>query len=216
MDDKMLTLKELENIIWKRERTLRRVVKNADNQIRTSYKNTKLVANLDDVLNHYWMTDQKSYPNSNQPESHVSEPSNSNFRRDSQVVNPQANQDFIKSINSLVKQITEVTKENTDIQKSLVLKEKEFWTQLLSLEYKYQKENLAVEREHDQKIQAMKDQQAKKNVLVRLVIYILLATVVVLVGYYLISGYMNHWTLTKSKIIELYKLFSIIFLSNKV
>ena len=83
----------------------------------------------------------------------------------------------------MVQQISEVTKENTDIQKSLVLKEKEFWTQLLSLEYKYQKENLAVEREHDQKIQAMKDQQVKNNVLVRLVIYILLAIVVILVGY---------------------------------
>ena len=44
----------------------------------------------------------------------------------SQLVNHQANQDFIESINSLVQQITEVTKENTQIQKSLVSKEQEF------------------------------------------------------------------------------------------
>ena len=72
------------------------------------------------------MTDQKSYPNSSQPDNHASEPFKSNFRKDSQLVNHQANQDFINSINSLVHQISEVTKENTDIQKSLVLKEKEF------------------------------------------------------------------------------------------
>ena len=203
MENKMLTLQQLADFTWKSVRTLRRVVKESS-KIKTDYKNTKLVANLDDVLNHYWMTIQKSYPNSSQSDSHTSEPLKSNFKEDIQVGNPQANQDFINSINSLVKQITEVTKENTDRQKSMVLKEKEFWTQLLSLEYKYQKENLAVEREHDQKIQEMKDQQAKKNVWVRLVIYILLAIVVVLVGYYLNYDNMNHWTLTKSKIIELF------------
>ena len=72
------------------------------------------------------MTDQTSYLNSSQLDSHTSEPLKSNFKEDSQVVNHQANHDFITSINSLVQQISEVTKENTDIQKSLVLKEKEF------------------------------------------------------------------------------------------
>jgi hypothetical protein len=68
------------------------------------------------------MTDQKSYSISSQPDSHTSEQPKSNLRENSQV----ANQDLINSINSLVQQITEATKENTDIQKSLVLKEKEF------------------------------------------------------------------------------------------
>lgn len=88
MENKMLTLQQLANITWKSVRTLRRVTKE-NSEINTDYNNTKLVANLDDVLTHYWMTDQKSYPNSSQPDIHASEPLKSNFRKDSQVVNHQ-------------------------------------------------------------------------------------------------------------------------------
>jgi hypothetical protein len=52
MEDKMLTLQELADVTEKSVRTLRRVVKDSD-QIKTDYKNTKLVASLDDVLKHY-------------------------------------------------------------------------------------------------------------------------------------------------------------------
>ena len=52
MEDKMLTLQQLADVTGKSVRTLRRVVKDSD-KIKTDYKNTKLVASLDDVLNHY-------------------------------------------------------------------------------------------------------------------------------------------------------------------
>ena len=99
----------------------------------------------------------------------------------SQLVNHQANQDFKESINSLVQQITEVTKENTQIQKSLVSKEQEFWTQLLKLEHKYQKESLTIEREHDQEIQALKNKQAKEGLISRILIYPLLFVIISIV-----------------------------------
>jgi len=52
MKNEMLNLQELANITGKSVRTLRRVVKIND-QIETEYKNTKLVANLEQVLAHY-------------------------------------------------------------------------------------------------------------------------------------------------------------------
>jgi hypothetical protein len=159
------------------------VVKDSD-KIKTDYKNTKLVASLDDVLKHYWIANPNSYPKDNQPASRDSQQSKSNFEEDSQVVNHQANQEFIQSVNSLVQQISEVSKENTELQESLVVKEQGFWNQLLQLEHKYQKENLTLERQHDQQIKTLIGKQAKKAIVVRLVIYILLAIVVMLVGYY--------------------------------
>jgi len=71
----------------------------------------------------------------------------------------------------LVQQISEVSKENTELQKSLVVKEQGFGNQLLQLEHKYQKENLAIERQHDQQMQEIKDQQARKNTMARIAIY---------------------------------------------
>lgn len=185
MEDKMLTLQQLADVTGKSVRTLRRVVKDSD-KIKTDYKNTKLVASLDDVLNHYWIANPNSYLNDNQSASRDSQHPKRNFEEDSQVVNHQANQDFIQSINSLVQQISEVTKENTSLQKSIVVKEQGFWSQLLQLEHKYQKENLALERQRDQEIKLVKDQQTKRNVLARLVIYTLLVIVMMLVAYYTI------------------------------
>jgi hypothetical protein len=179
MEDKMLTLQQLADITWKSVRTLRRVVKDSD-KIKTDYKKTKLVASLDDVLKHYWIANPNSYPKDNQPASHDSQHPKLNIEEDSQVVNHQANQEFIQSINSLVQQISEVSKENTELQKSLVVKEQGFWSQLLQLEHKYQKENLSLEREHDQEIKLVKNQQIKRNALARLAIYILLSILVFL------------------------------------
>ena len=63
MKNKMLTLQQLADITWKSVRTLRRVVKDSAN-IQTDYKHTKLVANLEDVLKHYDMTNQNDHLNS--------------------------------------------------------------------------------------------------------------------------------------------------------
>jgi len=109
MEDKMLTLQQLADVTWKSVRTLRRVVKDSD-QIKTDYKNTKLVASLGDVLKHYWIDNPNSYSNDNQSASRDSQYSKRNIEEDSQVVNHQANQEFIQSINSLVQQISEVAK----------------------------------------------------------------------------------------------------------
>lgn len=185
MEDEMLTLQQLADVTGKSVRTLRRVVKDSD-KIKTDYKKTKLVASLDDVLKHYWIANPNSYPKDNQPANRDAQQPKLNIEEDSRVVNHQANKEFIQSINSLVQQISEVSKENTELQKSLVVKEQGFWNQLLQLEHKYQKENLTLERQHDQEIKLVKDQQIKRNVLARLVIYTLLLIVMMLVAYYTI------------------------------
>lgn len=104
MENKMLTLQQLADITWKSVRTLRRVVKDSD-LIKTDYKNTRLVASLDDVLKHYWMAKQNSYSKDNQSINLNYQQPHKHSQSDSQIVNHQANQEFIQSINSLVKQI---------------------------------------------------------------------------------------------------------------
>lgn len=179
MENKMLTLQQLADITWKSVRTLRRVVKTND-LIKTDYKNTKLVASLDDVLKHYWLTKPNSYPKDNQSINLNSQQSHKHPQSDSQIVNHQANQEFVQSINSLVKQISEVSKENTELQKSLVIKEQNFWSKLINLEHKYQKENLSLERKHDQLTILEREKRTKQNLLAHFTIYALLIVVITL------------------------------------
>ncbi len=112
MNNRMLTLEQLAKITGKSERTLRRVVKES-NSIKTDYQNTRLVANLGDVLVHYGLEYNEE----------LFKQASSNQEVDIKL---NQTQELVNSVSSLVKQLSDVSKENADMQKALVQKEQAY------------------------------------------------------------------------------------------
>lgn len=176
----MNTIKELTEITWKSERTIRRIVKGNKN-IRTKMNGGKITASVEDVLSHYNMTSRDDYPKA----WHYDNQKNKDGMGSQMDRQWLADTDF-KQVLVMTNELSRVSKENSDMRKALVQTEREFSKKLMNQEYESKNRELQVEKEYTKKEYVLKLKLAKSWLFSRFLIYFQLIIVVIIL-YILVS-----------------------------